>query len=149
MPDNKLAANTAPLRFETPAAPEELPAVRRKVMAAAREHGISTDVLQRLDLVLEEALMNTALHGYGGKEGEMTVMLDFGGDGCLTLTLEDCGIPFDPAAASAPDLTIPVEERPIGGLGVHLIRSMSDSLAYRRDGGRNILTLVLCPRKTF
>jgi len=148
MPRNQPAATILPLCFETPAQPEALPTISQQVMAAAREQGISPDVLQRLDLVLEEALMNTALHGYGGKGGGMTVKLDFVDDGCLKLTLEDCGVPFDPTTASTPDLSIPVEERPIGGLGIHLIRSMSDTLTYHRDGKRNILTLVLCPGKT-
>lgn len=148
MPADQPTAGILPLCFETPARPEALPTISHQVMAAAQEQGISPDVLQRLDLVLEEALMNTALHGYDGNGGAMTVKLDFVDGGCLKLTLEDCGIPFDPTIASTPDLSIPVEERPIGGLGVHLIRSMSDTVTYHRDGTRNVLTLVFCPRKT-
>ncbi len=53
----------------------------------------------------------------------------------------DSGIPFDVLSVPPPDLDAPVMERPTGGLGIHLIKRLTDSAAYRREGGRNILEL--------
>ncbi len=62
-------------------------------------------------------------------------------DGELALCLEDDGPAFDPLAAPMPDLDAPIEDRPIGGLGIHLLREMMDELEYTRLDSRNRLTL--------
>jgi len=59
----------------------------------------------------------------------------------FVVEVSDNGKPFNPLDHPEPDLNQPLEERPIGGLGIHLIRKFVDQLAYRRDAGRNILTL--------
>jgi sigma-B regulation protein RsbU (phosphoserine phosphatase) len=59
----------------------------------------------------------------------------------LTFVICDDGIPFDPTAKSEVDTTLSVEQRPIGGLGIHLVRTIMDSINYERTRGRNILTL--------
>jgi anti-sigma regulatory factor (Ser/Thr protein kinase) len=59
----------------------------------------------------------------------------------LTVSVEDDGKPFNPIQAPLPNVDLPIEERPIGGLGMLLIRSIADDLHYRRDRGRNIVTL--------
>lgn len=120
--------------------------IREQVMAAATASGAAPAVLQRLDLVLEEAVLNSAIHGYGGAGGPLEIALFSHGGGCLELTLTDSGIPFDPAAAPLPDLSASVDDRPVGGLGVHLIRTMSDRIAYCRENGTNRLTLFFLPR---
>ena len=57
------------------------------------------------------------------------------------LTVTDDGHPFDPREVPEPDIQLPVEERPVGGLGIHLLRKMSDRMEYGREGGRNRLCL--------
>jgi serine/threonine-protein kinase RsbW len=59
----------------------------------------------------------------------------------LTIEIEDEGIPFDPTLSKQPDLNLPVEERPIGGLGIFLISKIMDSVTYTREEKKNILTL--------
>ena len=59
--------------------------------------------------------------------------------GRVTVDVVDDGIPFDPTAAAAPDTSLEVEDRDVGGLGVHLVRKLMDEVAYRRDGDRNRL----------
>jgi anti-sigma regulatory factor (Ser/Thr protein kinase) len=57
------------------------------------------------------------------------------------MTVTDHGVPFDPTAAPAPDITLPAEERSIGGLGIFLTRTLMDGFRYERVGGTNVLTL--------
>ncbi len=97
----------------------------------------------RLHLAVDEFVNNAVDHGYGdGRAGEIGVHLRHTGE-ALELTLSDDGDPFDPFNAPPPDLTGTVEERRIGGLGVHLVRTFADSFGYRRENGRNIITLRL------
>ena len=57
------------------------------------------------------------------------------------MTITDNGVPFDPLTAPVPSLDVPAEERPIGGLGVHFIRTVTDSVTYAREGERNVLSM--------
>jgi len=69
---------------------------------------------------------------------------DTPGDGRITLIFTDDGVPFDPTTEIAePDVTAPVGERDVGGLGMFMVRKMSESLAYERRDGRNVLTVVV------
>ena len=101
-----------------------------------------TELTARINLVLEEAVSNVIKHGYEpGADGSVDIEAKVGKDS-LEFTLTDTGVPFDPTEAPMPDTNLGVEERPIGGLGVYLIRTIMDSVSYRREGGRNILTLT-------
>ncbi len=119
-----------------------LPEIREQIMGQAESIGTDSSVLQRLDLVLEEALLNVMRHGYKGSSGIIEVTLSATADGSLKLAIIDSGIPFNPLSIPPPDLTLPLEERTIGGLGVHLIRSMTDEAAYYRKNNRNLLVLT-------
>jgi anti-sigma regulatory factor (Ser/Thr protein kinase) len=90
-------------------------------------------------LALEELLTNVVKYAYAdGGEHRIGVRLDLGEP--ARLTIEDDGEPFDPLAdAPAPVLDGPVEDRPIGGLGLHMIASMGMKMAYRREDGKNRL----------
>ena len=59
----------------------------------------------------------------------------------LTIQVEDDGKPFDPLEAPPPNLDLPIEDRPIGGLGIYIVRSTVNEIEHRREGGRNILTM--------
>ncbi|MBS9476135.1 ATP-binding protein [Ancylobacter radicis] len=97
----------------------------------------------RLTLAVDEFVNNAVDYGYGdGRPGEIGVHVRHLGD-ALELTLTDDGDPFDPFNAPPPDLTGSLEERRIGGLGVHLVRTMADSFAYKREDGRNVVSLRL------
>lgn len=95
----------------------------------------------RLQLAADEFFNNAVDYGYpDGRAGEIHVHVRRTADG-LDLTFSDDGDAFDPFNAPPPDLAGSLEERRIGGLGVHLVRTLSDHFAYRREGGRNVLTL--------
>jgi serine/threonine-protein kinase RsbW len=93
-------------------------------------------------LALDEVLANVIRHGYkGDPRGAIHVLADLR-DSELVLEVRDQARAFDPLSAPAPDLDRPVHERPIGGLGIHLVRSLVDHLEYAREQGENRLTLA-------
>lgn len=100
-----------------------------------------------LRLAVEEALVNVVKHGYAGRApGNLRLALTLesrDGRPAVRVDLQDQGHPFDPLSLDAPDLGAGAEERPIGGLGVMLMRQLSDLQTYRHDAGHgNWLTLV-------
>ncbi len=99
------------------------------------------ELLFPFELALEEVFMNVAMHG-GGEQGPATVWLELErADDRLNLSLSDDGRAFDPLALPTPDLDAPLEERPVGGLGVYLVREMMDDVSYSYQGGRNCLSM--------
>ena len=116
------------------------------ITAAVEEFGDAEkwppDVVFRINLVLEEVGLNIINHGRTDDLGEIEITLTSGPES-ITIEIVDNGRPFDPLKdAPEPDLDSSVKDRAVGGLGVYLVRTMMDSLHYRRDGGRNHLTLV-------
>ena len=77
------------------------------------------------------------------KESDGTVDIDaILGEKSVKFTITDSGTPFDPTAVPEADITLSAEERNIGGLGIHLVRNIMDSVTYKRIDGKNILTLT-------
>jgi serine/threonine-protein kinase RsbW len=97
----------------------------------------------RLLVVLEELFTNAVRYGYpdAASDGRIEVALA-AKRGRIQIDFSDDGAPFDPLAERSPELDRPPAERPLGGLGLHIMRSLVDEARYRRDGGRNRLTLV-------
>ena len=107
----------------------------------ARIHQLPPAAVQAIDLALEEHLANIFNYGFEpGDRPEVVVRMEHSHTD-FVVEVSDNGKPFNPLDHPEPDLNQPLEERPIGGLGIHLIRKFVDQLAYRRDAGRNILTL--------
>jgi anti-sigma regulatory factor (Ser/Thr protein kinase) len=103
---------------------------------------LPASVINALNVVVDEAVSNAINHGYdAGVRGEIAVRLRRAPDG-VSVEVEDDGKPFDPLQAPPPDLSLPLERRPIGGLGIHLIRNLMDEVSYARVGGRNVLKMV-------
>jgi serine/threonine-protein kinase RsbW len=109
----------------------------------ARHHGLPEAERSRLLIILEELFTNAVNYGYpeGAAAGRIEISLAVK-QGRLEIGFSDDGRPFDPIAHDPTDLDRPLDERPIGGLGVHLLRSLVDEARYRRDGGRNRLDLI-------
>ena len=92
-------------------------------------------------VALEEVFVNIVHHAYPDN-GEHTICVDLNvQDGIVTMTVEDDGVSFDPLGAPRADTTSTLDERPIGGLGIHLIRSLMEQVLYERDCGRNRLIM--------
>jgi len=93
-------------------------------------------------VVAEEVFINIAHYAYTPDKGKAKVRLEISSEpSVLTLTFIDRGKPYDPLAREDPDITLPIQERPIGGLGILLTKRMMDEAAYDYKDGQNILTL--------
>lgn len=119
-----------------------LTGLKQQLVDAAAAAGWSGDDLNRFELVVEEAVINIMLYAYPEGGGSLTVNLWQTEDHALHLQLQDQGPPFNPLEPRELDLSAPLEERSIGGLGVHLVQSLSDGMAYQREEGSNLLELV-------
>lgn len=97
-------------------------------------------------LVIEEIVVNIVNYAYSDAEDgylDIDIYNEAAGDDCIvTITFTDHGTPFNPLLKEDPDITLSLKERPIGGLGILLVKKMMDDVAYRFDQGRNILTLT-------
>ena len=95
----------------------------------------------QMNLAIEEAVVNVMKYAYlPGTKGEVNIEAQ-ANDVRLKFTISDTGVPFDPTVRAEVDTSLPLEERPIGGLGIHLVRSIMDSINYERVEGKNVLTL--------
>ncbi len=103
--------------------------------------GFDMATAMQMNLALEEAVVNVMSYAYpAGSKGSVHITAETA-DGQLTFVITDHGVPFDPTAKEAADVTLSAEERPIGGLGIFLVRSIMDSVNYERVDGQNRLTL--------
>lgn len=122
------------------------PAGVREVGAAfagfAEAHALPTDVRRSLNVALDELLANAVSHGRTGRDPcSVTVQVELDQER-VTVIVADDGTPFDPFAQDAPDTTLSVEDRPIGGLGIHLVGQLMDQVSYERREGQNVVVLV-------
>lgn len=109
--------------------------------AYAEQQAIGDPVRRSLDLVLDEFLNNVISYAFDDDgEHEIVVRVELGSDR-ITLSIEDDGKPFDPFARPAPDTTLSLEDRAIGGLGIHLVEELMDDVAYERKSDRNMSVL--------
>ena len=121
----------------------DVPRLAALIDQICEEAGIGMSTAMEVNLAVEEAVVNVMNYAYApGTEGTVEVIAKTSDDS-LTLVIEDRGTPFDPTAKADADTTLEAEERPIGGLGIHLVRQLMDSISYKRsDDGRNILTIT-------
>lgn len=94
-----------------------------------------------IELVCEEIFVNICNYAYGDKTGMAEIETDIS-EGKLTIIFRDNGIPFNPLTRQNPDISLPPEERNIGGLGIYLVKRLADEVSYRYDENINILTVV-------
>ena len=127
-------------RLTLPASSDSLQAFLDFMHAGGEAAGLSSADRDRLDLVLEELLVNVARYAYQPGTGDVEVSYSPESGGRLMLEISDNGRFFNPLEKDDPDLALSLEDRPIGGLGVFLIRQLVDSLTYRREEGRNIIS---------
>ena len=106
------------------------------------QNDLSSDVVRKIQLTIEEAVINIINYAYPEKVGEVEICYQKENDDQLIVEIRDNGIPFDPLSAPEPDLTAKLIDRKVGGLGVFFIRKMTEDVYYRRQGDANILTLV-------
>jgi anti-sigma regulatory factor (Ser/Thr protein kinase) len=135
-----MARALQPFAVRLPADPGSVPALLDETGAWLVAAGLPEEARLDLVLALDEAVANVIQHGYRGGPGELEVEASLA-DGEVELRVIDRAPPFDPLVVPPPDLGGGLERRPVGGLGVHLIRMLTDRAEYRREGGRNVLVL--------
>lgn len=120
---------------------EFIPQLAAFIEEVTESHGIAPSVTMSINLALEEAVVNVMNYAYPeGSFGEIDISVSFS-DGSITFTIKDTGTPFDPTKVSNPDTSLSAEERPIGGLGIYLVRELMDEVSYCYENNHNILTL--------
>jgi anti-sigma regulatory factor (Ser/Thr protein kinase) len=130
-----------PLSLTKQATKDNLALFLSLVDVLAERHALHQRSQVDLRLLAEEACTNVVLHAFGDDEpGEMTLSVGCDDD-VAEIVIEDDGQPFDPSGTPGPSLSADWQERPVGGLGWHLIRNLSDDVRYERVGERNRLTL--------
>jgi anti-anti-sigma factor len=121
---------------------DEIERISREVDAFARRIGLPLGMVFDMNLALDEVLTNIVTYAYDDEdEHQIVVRLRLERDR-FVVDVEDDGREFDPLATDEPDLAAPVEERPVGGLGLSLVRRLVSELAYDRRGGWNVLTMT-------
>ena len=118
-----------------------IPQMNEFIEMVCEEIGFDMSTTMSLTLAIEEAVVNVMSYAYPeGTEGTVGIEV-VADDACANFIISDSGKPFDPTTKEEVDITLSAEERSIGGLGIHLVRQIMDSLHYERKDGKNILTL--------
>jgi anti-sigma regulatory factor (Ser/Thr protein kinase) len=129
--------------------PAEISRLVDHLEAFGAKTGLASDVSYRLTLSLDEVVANVIRHGFeDDAEHQILVHVEVSEDQ-VTAVVEDDGQEFDPRDAPLPNLEAALDDRGIGGLGMHLVRASMDSIDYRRQGNRNVFTMStsLTPRE--
>ena len=128
---------TVPARLESVASCAEF------VADCAARAEFSPARVWEIELIIEEVLVNICRHAYSNAPGEVELNCSQSDAQHLLLEIIDQGRPFNILDVATPDLNSDVEHRPVGGLGIPLIRALADAVTYRREGERNVLRFTL------
>lgn len=130
-------------RVSWPARLESLPLVQEYVENLAQRSGINGKRLIQLSVALEEVVVNIINHAYGQKgRGDILVGFDDQAE-AVVVSLSDTGLAFNPLEAAEPDVEMALLDRPIGGLGIMMVKKLMDEVRYERRNNENILFLTL------
>ena len=121
---------------------EDLPELVAAVEELGERDGWPGELTFRISLVIDELAQNVVDYSYEDQPGDVEVEVTSEPE-AIIIEIIDQGRPFDPLTeAPEPDLTSPIEDRPIGGLGVHFTKTLMDDVKYCRDSGKNRLKIV-------
>ena len=133
--DNKMT-------IRLPARLENLEKLIDNILSCLKSAGIHQGAASEIHLAVDEACTNVIRYAYpSGQTGDIEVSC-IPDQRSVIITIRDWGRPFNPLKFPAPDLNLDIDERPIGGLGVYLMKKFSDRLEYRRENDSNLLTIV-------
>ena len=121
---------------------DEIPRLHALIQSIAEETDMDHALAMSLNLALEEAVSNVMLYAYPeGLQGVVDIEAAVRDDR-IDFSVSDSGVPFDPTAAADPDLAADLKDRPIGGLGIFLVKRIMDEVTYTRKGDKNILSMT-------
>ena len=121
---------------------KNLPLFIEKIGGCVEKMNFEHSAVMQIELAFEEVIVNIINYAYPDVEDGSIEVSCIQKDGCMVIEITDSGIPFDITAAGDPDTDAPVEKRKIGGLGILFVKKMMDEVRYRRDGDKNIVTLI-------
>lgn len=112
------------------------------INAELAQYEVPVKTLMQLDIAAEEIFVNIARYAYAPEEGEAAIGVSVEEDPpCAVIRFADRGRPYDPLSREDPDITLGIEDRKIGGLGVYMVRKSMDEVTYTWEDGQNILTI--------
>lgn len=121
--------------------PDQLARLYDFLEQQAERCSIDAALLMQIKLAMDEAVTNVIQYAYPESEGD--IRIDMGcDDKGLKIIITDNGIPFNPLESHEPDITLSLDERPIGGLGIFLVKQLMTNVRYDRSEGKNILTMT-------
>jgi len=94
----------------------------------------------KVDIVIDELVTNVSKYAYGEETGMITVQIEMA-ENNICMAFIDSGIPYNPLERAEPDVTLSVDDRPIGGLGIYLVKKLMDDITYEYADGKNILKI--------
>ena len=122
----------------------ELEKLRKVLDGFGAKNNLSQNTVIEINLVLEEAVVNIIYYAYENKKERHKIVIGLElANEVVVLRVEDDGVPFNLLHSPEPQFDTTVKKMKIGGLGIHLIRKLADSVSYRRTGGKNILTVQM------
>ena len=119
---------------------DQLTKVANKFLAEAK---VSDRAVYAVNLVIEETVTNIIKYGYDDTDNHKIAVNLQPDSEHMVVSIEDDGHEFDPLQAPEPDTQSPLEQRRIGGLGIHLVRNVVDKIEYRRENDKNILEMSI------
>jgi serine/threonine-protein kinase RsbW len=135
------------LRLQIPCERTQLGLLLDSIEQSLLEHGIARELRDDMRLIAEEVVSNAIEHGDDGEPTPRRIAVDIArDDDGLHVEFRDNGKPFDPLDHEPPELDADILDRPVGGLGVHLVRELARSVRYVREEPYNVLHVVLRTR---
>lgn len=127
-----------------PAEKDNLGILHKFIDNEFKGYNYTEDFIRQIKIIVDEIFSNISSYAYshdcsGPKNMKLTI--DQNSDEIL-LRFEDSGVPYNPLLSKTPDITLSVEERNIGGLGIFLVKNMSDNIDYKYEQGKNILVVI-------
>lgn len=119
---------------------QEVPQLNAFVDEVCETAGLDMSTTMKINLAIEEAVVNVMNYAYPNGKGDVDIDAQIN-DEHLQFIISDSGTPFDPTVKAEVDTTLSAEQRSIGGLGIHLIRQIMDTINYERVDNKNLLTL--------
>lgn len=127
-----------------PAEKNNIDTINKFIDSEFKDYNYSEEFIRQIKIIVDEIFTNISSYAYTNdysKTKNMKLIIDKNPDEIL-LRFEDSGVPYNPLLRKKPDITLSVEKRNIGGLGIFLVKNMSDNIEYKYEHGKNILTII-------
>ena len=121
---------------------DNLAQVLQFVDSRLEEEDCPIGLQMKIDVAVEELYVNVASYAYAPDSGSVAVRMEVEEDPkTAVITFVDCGVPYDPLAKEDPDVTLSINDREIGGLGIFMVKKSMDDMIYAYENGQNVLTI--------